>query len=529
MIQKGGSQPLISSKHQWLQSDFLWLLLVAGLLWVVTLKPLFAIWLTHADYAFGWSVPPLALSFLWVRWGDRASFGQGNVAGLATASSWALFVGLTAATLLLRVILEANPDWRLPMGLLVLCTFLGSIGLMALSGGGSLIRPSLFPLLFLFAAVPWPSALERDLIRWLSEANAALAVDMLRFGGVYVVREGHVLRTLAGNVGIEEACSGIRGLQAGLMFALAAGEIFRNNAWGRLLLAGLLAPLIAIGLNTARVLFLVAILAREGEAAIDVWHDGTGEALLLGQISLTLLLAWWLPKQNRCEKTKPHSFPQIGLPVRSGLALIFGLALCELVPHLWYALPDRIARENRLWQFTENPPPDAIPHEVSRLVRRVLAADTLLAYRSSPGQDPPWLLYALEWGSQNLHAIPARAHTPEVCLSARAGLQVRGEMEWIDILVKGRSLPFRKYQFHGAGREWTILFGSFEQRTRAEKGRAVASVPDIHQRFAWVWQRQRNRGYATIELAILGQPDPSTLSDLARRLIEGILIFPDQD
>src|SRR4029078_10432291 len=93
-----------------------------------------------------------------------------------------------------------------------------------------------FPILFFFVAVPWPSQIEQPLIQGLMRADAAINVEILNLIGMPAVQMGNLIEVGSGVVGIDEACTGIRSLQATLMVALFLGEFYDLSSIRRIIL-----------------------------------------------------------------------------------------------------------------------------------------------------------------------------------------------------------------------------------------------------------------------------------------------------
>jgi len=85
----------------------------------------------------------------------------------------------------------------------------------------------LFPVLFILTAVPWPQRLELALVQGLMKGVAGAAAQVLACFGVPAMPAGNIIWLPAGSVGIDEACSGVRGLQTVLMASLFLGELLR--------------------------------------------------------------------------------------------------------------------------------------------------------------------------------------------------------------------------------------------------------------------------------------------------------------
>ena len=87
-----------------------WPLAVAlGLPWLQLFRELETDWALNPQYAYGYLVPFLALGLAWRRWADRPQAEGGQRA-------W-LYAALAGAALLLplRLVEEANPEWRMAL------------------------------------------------------------------------------------------------------------------------------------------------------------------------------------------------------------------------------------------------------------------------------------------------------------------------------------------------------------------------------------------------------------------------------
>jgi exosortase len=181
----------------------------------------------------------------------------------------------------MRVLQEANPIWRLASYGLALAAVAMTLLLIYLLHGRARLAQFAFPVAFFLVAVPWPTPLEGVAIQSLTRFNSSLVMELLGFAGIPALLHGNVIEISTGLVGIDEACSGIRSLQATLMIALFFGAFYRLP-WARrgwLLVAG---PALAMAFNLARTLTLVLVASHAGLPAMEKWHDPTGVALLLG-------------------------------------------------------------------------------------------------------------------------------------------------------------------------------------------------------------------------------------------------------
>jgi exosortase len=105
-----------------------------------------------------------------------------------------------------------------------------------------------FPACFFFTAVPWPPRLEQPITSTLMRWVAMATTESLHWLGVEAQASGGAIALRTGLVGITEACSGIRSLQAGIMFGLAMGEWFLLTVPRRIALLGI-AVVLAMATN----------------------------------------------------------------------------------------------------------------------------------------------------------------------------------------------------------------------------------------------------------------------------------------
>src|SRR6266513_227035 len=126
----------------------------------------------------------------------------------------------------IRLIQEANPDWRLLSWTMAICAVLISAAGIYLAGGTSWLRHFAFPILFFLVAVPWPTSLEQIVIQGLMRIDALINFEILPAIRIPAVQMGNVIEVGCGFVVIDEACTGIRSLQATFMVSLFLGEFY---------------------------------------------------------------------------------------------------------------------------------------------------------------------------------------------------------------------------------------------------------------------------------------------------------------
>src|SRR5207253_10116771 len=137
-----------------------------------------------------------------------------------------------------------------------------------------------FPIVFFLVAVPWPMHLEQVVVQNLMRAVTGINVALLNVVGIPALQLGNAIEVGAGLIGIEEACSGVRSLQATLMVSLFLGELYAFTASRRLILI-VIGALLAFVCNVVRTAILVWAGATSGSKSIEAWHDPAGLTILM--------------------------------------------------------------------------------------------------------------------------------------------------------------------------------------------------------------------------------------------------------
>jgi len=139
----------------------------------------------------------------------------------------------------------------------------------------------------------------------LMRLNVGTTIELLGLFDIPALQHGNVIEVGTGVVGIEEACSGIRSLQATLMISLFLGEICRLTILRRRLLvvAGFVLSFV---FNVGRTSLLTGIASAKGVGAIASWHDPVGIAILVACFVSLWLSARTLEKaESRKQKREP--------------------------------------------------------------------------------------------------------------------------------------------------------------------------------------------------------------------------------
>jgi exosortase len=149
----------------------------------------------------------------------------------------------------------------------------------------------LFPALIWMLSAPLVSVLETQIRVFLLTKVTIVVFGLFDFLGFELEREGNVLILPDGQVGVEEACSGIRSLTACLFAGSFLAAVFLDRFWKKILLVAA-AMIFAVITNLMRSLFLTYWAYQNGAQSIDDdWllplvgnigtvHDVTGMAIL---------------------------------------------------------------------------------------------------------------------------------------------------------------------------------------------------------------------------------------------------------
>ncbi|NBB79079.1 MAG: exosortase [Verrucomicrobia bacterium] len=283
-------------------------------------------WGNREDYSFGYLVPFFVGYVLFDRWpriraylftgtppGEAASSPADSSSGAPPRSGWgrwleAIAVAAFIASLLLFAIgalLRAATGPQNPASLAI-ATSLGGLTLsgvfifskeridgqpMPLKHRLALTALFLFPALIWLLSAPLVSVAETKIRVFLLTKVTIVVFGLFDFLGFALEREGNVLILPDGQVGVEEACSGIRSLTACLFAGSFLAAVFLDRFWKKILLVAA-AMVLAVLTNLLRSLFLTYWAYQNGAAAIDDdWvlpvignigtvHDVTGMAIL---------------------------------------------------------------------------------------------------------------------------------------------------------------------------------------------------------------------------------------------------------
>ena len=302
---------------------------VFGGLWCMLIERLAQYWVVEPEYSFGWLVPILCGYLFWLRWRSRPAPGAPKV-GLARCVFWVTALGL----LPIWLIVQANPDWSVVAWLLAGQTVILSLCVIYWCGGRAWLSHFACSICLILAAVPWPTFLENGAVHALTRLSTLVTVGALNLLGITAVQHGNVIELQTGSVGLDEACSGIRSLQAVLMLTLFLGELYRSSFQRRYALV-VIGAAIAFMCNSVRTICLAIAAAKQGNESVANWHDPIGYALMiacfLGVLAAARVISGRLATLPPAVKTRPAHYPY-RLLVGLGGWILFVFAGTEI----WY-------------------------------------------------------------------------------------------------------------------------------------------------------------------------------------------------
>ena len=486
--------------------------LLLGWLWFVIVNDLQVEWSVNPQYSFGWAVPCLSI-FLLFRNAQHGASKVGDGSFPPVTAKWLMaFGGLLYFPT--RLIQQANPGWRLVSWALafeVIAITLGWLGLILQDRCLSVrslrfqVATFLFPLGFFLVAVPWPTFLEVPLIQALTRADVAATCELGNWFSVPAMPHGNVIEVATGQVGIDEACSGIRSFQATLMISLFLGEYYRLTLLRRLfcIAAGFA---LALLFNLGRLAVLVWVAAGKGIFAIERWHDPTGVVILLG----CFCSLWFLGKWLHCRNAPVVNYPKtqgegiLPVPVFPLAALAAWIMLTEIGVEGWYQLHASRLPPSLAWNVvwpTNNATFKAIT--LPPAARQILRFDD--------SQNGAWSEAGQVWQAVFLHWNPGRAamrlaqnHTPEVCLTA-AGHKLAEHSRLETMIVNGLELPFQFYELTDTAAPVFVAYCLWQDRA-LDRSFSTMKLNWKH-RLASVLAGQRNSGQRSLEITVAGVND----------------------
>ena len=231
----------------------LWAVLL--LLYRDTAVAMVQIWSRSDTFAHAFLVPPIAL---WLAWRKRDTLALMR----PSPQPWVLLPMAAIGLLwLLGELVVVNAATQFALVALLVLAVPAVLGL-------AVARQLMFPLGFLFFAVPIGEFMTPHMIVWTADAT----IMALRWTGIPVYREGMQFVIPSGNWSVVEACSGVRYLIASFMVGTLFAYLNYRSMKRRLLFVGvsILVPIVA---NWVRAYMIVMLGHLSGNTiAVGVDH-----------------------------------------------------------------------------------------------------------------------------------------------------------------------------------------------------------------------------------------------------------------
>ena len=415
---------------------------------------------------------------------------------------------------------QANPDWRLISWLLASEIVLLSLCAIYFVGGRSWLRHFAFSISFILVSVPWLGALEGFVIQGLTQAATVVTVAALNIFHISAVQHGNVIEVKTGLLGIDEACSGIRSLQATLMVSLFFGELYRASGLRRAVLV-LCGSLIAFLCNIGRTFLLSTVAAKDGVEAVPNWHDPLGIAVL----AVCLLSVWVLARLISGSSPKLLS-SKAPAPILLSWRLLLGLAAWILFilvgTEVWYRVHE--TKNKRHWSIAW--PVNKKDFSYVTISNHEVAE---LAYDEGRGAEwtnddgSRWMAFFFTWAEGSARSrILARVHRPENCLPA-AGYKLHVDRGTITIKAKDLLIPFRALDFEYAGDRVYVFFCLWEDRPKQLVHPRIQDEWNRSARLESVFLGERKLAQQVLEIVIFGYSKPEEAEAALRRDIEAMV------
>lgn len=258
--------------------------LILCTLYAGLMADLAARWAAEPQYSHGFVIPLMAVGLAWLRRhqlqpGTARSHGSGLV------------------LIVIGVVLHVNARYFY-LELADCAGLLMCIAGMILLIWGRRLMIGIWPaVLFLAFMFPLPFSMEQMLSAPLQQLGAREAVWYIQALGIPAYAHGSIIHLSEIQLGVEEACSGLRMLMVFVAISAATMIISRRTRWERILILVSAIP-IALACNIARIVATAAAYQWAGAETADlVFHDLSGWLMMpaaMALLYLELRLLDWL-------------------------------------------------------------------------------------------------------------------------------------------------------------------------------------------------------------------------------------------
>lgn len=502
------------------------ILLPFAWLWFRLIDNLRLEWSTDPQYSYGLVVPLLMAGLLVRRW-QRFSGVPLQYRELKNSTLFAVVAaGLAFLYFPTRLIEEAVPEWR-PIGwLMAIETIVLTLYAIYLLVGWNGLKRFVFPFLFFFSAVPWPSLFEQPIIQHLSRLNAAMVVNVMGIFGIPAIQHGNVIEVSTGMVGINDACSGIRSLQSSLMISLFLGEYYFMR-WPRRLFLVPAGFALAMFFNVCRTSLLTFLAAKDGIGAVSHYHDEAGITILFACTATLWAFCFFVSRWRN--HSSPVTKAATDTPMKSegmrshsralgvfAATLIVWFFVVETSIEIWYSIRESHIKPGPKWSLvlpTNNPTFKSLPFTPEE--HTLLRFDDGCQGQWEGPNGMLWQAYYFDWLPGRIAGYLAKRHTPDICLPATGLTMVAGPVLSF-LKVHDLDLPVRAYTFDGPDGRLQVFQCHWEPGADEE---AYAHESSRFNLLRGVWTGRGDKGQKVFEIVITGSDNAqSAKQELAREL-----------
>ncbi len=491
---------------------------------VVLGLPFASAWSASPDLGHGWALPWLIGWLLWERRSSVVSAPPWELSWYA----WLGLVGLAAGVLVTRLLLGAYPLLPTVLWALGFIFVIFALSAAALLGGRKAVRVLAVPLLLMLAGLPWPSVVENAVVLPLRAGLTTITVEVLNAAGVPSLANGTVIQIPGGTVGVDEACGGMRSLQASLMIALFVGEVALLG-WGRRIALLGLSVATAMAGNLFRVGLLTCAANSGGEARLHAWHDPAGYLALICTLLVIGVLGWRWGGGGAMLAPSPDGNWSTGLRV-SKRKLVWAVTVLAIVVSIeifvqgWYGARSHALASQPEWRVAWPMKADGFHEDkLGPTGVEALNADVYAAASWRPPAGGERSAYTVEWRTGQKARIFSLQHRPDICLPMM-GSQLIGRFDVPPVRVGVLTLPFSGLEFRRNEKLvyiFTLLWDMDEARAFVHVPVTQGWLMEFRSRWLDVCERRARVRVQLCTYQVTGASSREEAVEIFRREIEG--------
>lgn len=427
---------------------------VAGWIWLMV-----PVWSSKAEMNDRFLIPAASIALIWYNWPRLRA-----TALSPTSLGWVpLLIGAVAYALGWYVAVQVSSRtivvWWLTGALMLLIA-----GMTLTHLGWRHLLLLLFPILFLVFALPTPGRIYNPLTLRLKQFTTSAAEHTLPWLGVNITRpdpESFELTLASGDLGVVEACSGVRSTIPLTAIAFLVAYVRRFGPLRWVLLIGLSVPIIAIA-NAVRVIVTGLLQENFGLSAISGWkHDALGYfAILFGLAMIVALSKLIAPRQAPSTSTvgPPVNFSQHHWSATMRALICLAILAPALASCIW---AERFRVDHHVFVKLENLPTSigswtSETLEVPEPIIDELKCDQIIyrLYQNPQGQSVG--VHVMFWANA---ATTAHQHHPDICYPSRGWQVTMSQMKPLD-LANGAAWPISVRHYVKPEQQQVLFFWS---------------------------------------------------------------------